>query len=59
MSTWSNRSFPGKAGGEASRESLSGCLQLLWACKLPRNELLTLAEQFSVYKDLGLQGHVW
>lgn len=59
MSAWSNRSFPGKAGGEASRESLSGCLQLLWACKLSWNELLMSAEQFSVYKDPGLQGHVW
>ena len=35
---WSSRSFPGKARGEASRESLSGCLQLPWTCRFSWNE---------------------
>ena len=48
---WSRRSSPGKARGEASRESLSGYLQLSWTCRVSWNEQLTGAcwEVCSVY----------
>ena len=56
---WSRRSSPGKARGEASRESLSGCLQLSWTCRVSWNEQLTdTSEKFAVYTDLGPLGPV-
>lgn len=55
---WSSRSFPGKARGEASRESLSGCLQLPWTCRFSWNEQPTgsFAGKFAVYTDPGCGG---